>query len=63
MLRAQLFERRASAAQLVADAGRAAADTPAGNAGVETLDELWSLLQRATLIWYCAIALWVLLPL
>ncbi len=63
VLRAQLFARRASAAQLVADAGRAAADTPVGNAGVETLDELWSLLQRATLIWYCAIALWVLLPL
>jgi AmpE protein len=63
VLRPRLTERRASAMQLVADVGRAAADIPAGSVGVETLDELWRLLQRATLIWYCAIALWVLLPL
>ncbi|HYQ38867.1 MAG TPA: regulatory signaling modulator protein AmpE [Pseudomonas sp.] len=63
VLRPRLTERRASAMPLVADVGRAAADLPAEGAGVESLDELWRLMQRATLIWYCAIALWVLLPL
>jgi len=57
----RLFDLQASAAQLVADAGRAAADTTAGRGGVETLDALWSLLLRAGLIWYSALALWILL--
>ena len=57
----RLLDFPASAAQLVADAGRAASDTPPGEGGLETLDELWSLLQRAGLIWYSALALWILL--
>ncbi|SEJ34288.1 AmpE protein [Pseudomonas linyingensis] len=57
----RLFGLQASAAQLVVDTGRAAADTRAGRGGVETLDELWSLLLRAGLIWYSALALWILL--
>ncbi|MNQ42375.1 regulatory protein AmpE [compost metagenome] len=57
----RLFDLQASAAQLVVDTGRAAADTRAGRGGVETLDELWSLLLRAGLIWYSALALWILL--
>lgn len=57
----RLLDFPASAAQLVADAGRAAGDTPAGEGGLETLDELWSLLQRAGLIWYSALALGILL--
>ncbi|MNG24982.1 hypothetical protein D3C84_1097710 [compost metagenome] len=61
MLWPRLFELQASAAQLVVDAGRAAADSAAGKGGVETLDELWSLLLRAGLIWYSALALWILL--
>lgn len=56
----RLLDFPASAAQLVADAGRAASDVP-GDGGLETLDELWSLLQRAGLIWYSALALWILL--
>ena len=62
VLGGRLFDRQASAAQLVADAGRAAADLPAGQEGGASLDELWRLLQRAGLIWYCALALWSLLP-
>lgn len=61
VLRPRLFARRVSAAQLVADSGRAAAEMPAGHAGVETLDELWALLRRAVLVWYCALALAILL--
>ena len=61
VLWSRLFDLQASAAQLVVDAGRAAADSAAGQGGVETLDELWSLLLRAGLIWYSALALWILL--
>lgn len=50
----------ADAAALVVDAGRAAADLGEGG-GVESLDELWRLLQRTALVWYCVVALWVLL--
>ncbi|SDS81583.1 regulatory signaling modulator protein AmpE [Pseudomonas oryzae] len=57
----RLLDFPASAAQLVADAGRAASDTPGEGGGLETLDELWSLLQRAGLIWYSALALGILL--
>ncbi len=57
----RLLDFPASAAQLVADAGRAASDTPGDGGGLETLDELWSLLQRAGLIWYSALALGILL--
>lgn len=61
VLWARLFDLQASAAQLVADAGRAAADAQPGRGGVETLDELWNLLLRAGLIWYSALALGILL--
>lgn len=57
----RLFDLPASAAQLVVETGRAAADTTAGKGGVETLDELWGLLLRAGLLWYSALALWILL--
>lgn len=60
-LRGKLVDRQVSAAQLVVDAGRAAADTPAERAGLDTLDALWALLRRAGLIWYSALALWILL--
>ncbi|MCQ4347672.1 regulatory signaling modulator protein AmpE [Pseudomonas stutzeri] len=61
VLSGRLLDRHAGAAQLVADAGRAAVDTRAGQGGLESLDELWSLLRRAALLWYSALALWVLL--
>jgi AmpE protein len=53
-----------SAAQLVIKAGRAAGEMPApvlGEAGVDTLDQLWQLLIRAAVVWYAGYALWVLL--
>ncbi len=58
---AYLFDLRASATQLVAEAGRAAADALPGRGGVETLDELWQLLRRTGLLWYSALALAILL--
>lgn len=61
VLLGRLFDWQASAAKLVADAGRAAADARPGQGGVETLDELWLLLRRAGLLWYSALALWILL--
>ena len=53
-----------SAAQLVANAGRAASELPEpqpGESGVSTLDELWQLLIRAAVLWYAAFAVWILL--
>lgn len=53
-----------SAAQLVANAGRAASELPEpqpGEPGVSTLDELWQLLIRAAVLWYAAFAVWILL--
>lgn len=53
-----------SAAQLIANAGRAAGELPEpqpGEAGVDTLDELWQLLIRAAVLWYAAFAVWILL--
>lgn len=53
-----------SAAQLVIRAGRAAGEMSEpilGEAGVDTLDQLWQLLIRAAVVWYAAYALWVLL--
>lgn len=53
-----------SAAQLVTKAGRAAGEIPApvlGEAGVDTLDQLWQLLIRAAVVWYAGYAVWVLL--
>lgn len=53
-----------SAVQLVIKAGRAAGEMPApvlGEAGVDTLDQLWQLLIRAAVVWYAGYALWVLL--
>jgi membrane protein required for beta-lactamase induction len=52
-----------SAAQLVAKAGRAAGEMPPpvmGEAGVDTLDQLWQLLVRAAVVWYAGYAVWVL---
>lgn len=53
-----------TAAQLVANAGRAAGELPEpqpGEAGVDTLDELWQLLVRSAVLWYAAFAVWILL--
>lgn len=53
-----------SAARLVASVARAASETPApvmGEAGVNTLDDLWQLLVRAAVLWYAAFALWTLI--
>lgn len=53
-----------SAAQVVIRAGRAAGEMPEpvmGEAGVDTLDQLWQLLIRAAVVWYAGYALWVLL--
>lgn len=61
VLWSRLFDFPASAAQLVADVGRAATELPVVEGGLETLDESWSLLQRAGLIWYSALALGILL--
>ena len=50
--------------RLVAEAGRTAAEVPAqasGEAGLRTLDALWHLLLRTAVVWYAALALWILL--
>ncbi len=60
----ELLNWQISAAQLVASAGRAAADTPetvADEAGLQSLDALWQLLVRAALLWYAGFAVWTLL--
>ncbi len=52
------------AAQLLSNAGRAAGELPepqAGEAGVNSLDELWQLLVRSAVLWYAAFAVWILL--
>lgn len=52
-----------SAARLVANVARAASEVPApalGEAGVNTLDELWQLLVRCAILWYAVFALWTL---
>ncbi len=53
-----------AAAQLVVQAGRAAAEVPEpvlGEAGVASLDGLWQLLVRAAVLWYAGLAVWTLL--
>jgi AmpE protein len=60
----ELLNWQISAAQLVAAAGRAAADTPetlVDDDGLQTLDALWQLLVRAALLWYAGFAVWTLL--
>lgn len=60
----ELLSWQTSAAQVVDSAGRAAAGTPEqalGEAGVQTLDELWQLQVRAALLWYAGFAIWTLL--
>jgi AmpE protein len=60
----ELLSWQISAAQLVAAAGRAAADTPetlVDDDGLQTLDALWQLLVRAALLWYAGFAVWTLL--
>lgn len=52
------------AAQLLFNAGRAASELPepqAGEAGVNSLYELWQLLVRSAVLWYAAFAVWILL--
>ncbi|MBB2495439.1 regulatory signaling modulator protein AmpE [Aquipseudomonas ullengensis] len=52
------------AADLLSNAGRAAGELPepqAGEAGVNSLDELWQLLVRSAVLWYAAFAVWILL--
>ncbi|MBC9252209.1 hypothetical protein A9179_18200 [Pseudomonas alcaligenes] len=52
------------AAQLLGRAGRAAgelAEPQAGEAGANSLDELWQLLVRSAVFWYAAFAVWILL--
>ncbi|WP_339511487.1 regulatory signaling modulator protein AmpE [Pseudomonas sp. RL_15y_Pfl2_60] len=53
-----------SAARLVANVARAASEVSApvlGEAGVNSLDELWQLLVRCAILWYAVFALWTLL--
>jgi AmpE protein len=60
----ELLNWQISAVQVVADAGRAAADTPetlVDDDGLQTLDALWQLLVRAALLWYAGFAFWTLL--
>jgi AmpE protein len=60
----ELLSWQISAAQVLVSAAQAAADTPElalGEEGLRSIDELWQLLVRAGLLWYCAFALWTLL--
>lgn len=60
----ELLSGSVSAASLAARCGRLAADLPghpSSAQGVAGLDSLWSLLQRAAILWYALIALWTLL--
>lgn len=53
-----------SAEQLIDKAGCAAAEIPvpqAGPEGVTSLDTLWALLLRASVLWYAGFAVWTLL--
>ncbi|SNS26294.1 regulatory signaling modulator protein AmpE [Pseudomonas segetis] len=52
-----------SAARLVTNVARAASEVTApvlGEAGVNSLDELWQLLVRCAILWYAIFALWTL---
>ena len=60
----ELLNWQIGAPQLVEHAGRAAANTPAsapGDAGLQSLDELWQMLVRSALLWYAGFAVWTLL--
>lgn len=60
----ELLNWNVSAAQLIANSGRAAEEfsTPTlGESGVASLDGLWQLLVRAGLFWYAGFAVWTLL--
>jgi AmpE protein len=68
----EVFSWELSSAELIARAGRAAADigpvplahettTLSGTAGLATLDSLWELLLRSAMLWYAAFALWTVL--
>lgn len=64
ILWARLFDLSASPARLVVECGRTASELPARVAPAAdpcTLDELWALLVRAAVVWYCAWALWMIL--
>jgi AmpE protein len=58
----ELLNGQISATQVVADAGRAAADTAQiDDERLPSLDALWQLLVRAALLWYAGFAAWTLL--
>ncbi len=60
----ELLNWNISAAQLIANSGRAAEDFGAptlGESGVSSLDGLWQLLVRAGVFWYAGFAVWTLL--
>lgn len=60
----ELLNWNISAAQLIANSGRAAEDFGAptlGESGVSSLDSLWQLLVRAGVFWYAGFAVWTLL--
>lgn len=60
----ELLNWQISAAQLIAHAGRAAAEISEiseAEAGVNSLDTLWQLLVRSALLWYAGFAVWILL--
>lgn len=60
----ELLNWNVSAAQLIANSGRAAEEfgpTTLGESGVSSLDGLWQLLVRAGVFWYAGFALWTLL--
>ena len=60
----ELLNWNVSAAQLIANSGRAAEEfgpTTLGEGGVSSLDGLWQLLVRAGVFWYAGFAVWTLL--
>jgi len=60
----ELLNWNVSAAQLIANSGRAAEEfgpTTLGESGVSSLDGLWQLLVRAGVFWYAGFAVWTLL--
>jgi AmpE protein len=61
----ELLNWNISAAQLIENVGRVAAEIPtpvAGPDGINNLDRIWELLLRAAVLWYAGFALWTVLP-
>lgn len=60
ILWSRLLDLTASPARLLVEGGRAAVELPpdfTGAAAVQSLDQLWDLLLRAAILWYCVWAL------